>query len=268
MSPPKETKYAKHGRTGEEKRMQEGKKKRKERKKNKKERKRSEILANSRVVAGAPRHAGGIQVRRWRSTITLSALCRGWFILYASRGTITEPGPNRALISTGVRPLPFSRCLRRDGAAAYGARERDTARVRVGDTRAHGHLENSSSPRQNIGGYPPLLPLPTLFRTPLLVARGNRCCCVLAICRGIRNIAACRQSPWFTTNVHVCSLFLAEVVDVVPEWAFFFFSSLSFKARIALEPRSRWTSSNKVTSKRYFQCLILFPLSEWFFVRF
>lgn len=64
MSPPKETKYAKHGRTGEEKRMQEGKKKRKERKKNKKERKRSEILANSRVVAGAPRHAGGIQVRR------------------------------------------------------------------------------------------------------------------------------------------------------------------------------------------------------------
>lgn len=158
-NPPKETKYAKYGRTGEEKRMRESNKKKK-----KKERKRSEILANSRVVAGAARHAGGIQVRRWRSTITLSALCRGWFILYASRGTITEPRPNRALISTGVRPLPFSRCLRRDGAAAYGARERDTARVRVGDTRAHGHLENSSSPRQNIGGYPPLLLLlPTLF---------------------------------------------------------------------------------------------------------
>lgn len=40
------------------------KKKEKKEKKNKKERKRSEILANSRVVAGAPRHAGGIQVRR------------------------------------------------------------------------------------------------------------------------------------------------------------------------------------------------------------
>lgn len=101
-----------------------------------------------------------------------------------NHGATTESG---SYFYRGRRPLPFSRCLRRDGAAAYGAR--DTARVRVDGTRAHGHLENSSSPRQNIGGYPP-----PAFRTPHRVARGNRCCCVLAICRGIRNIAACRQS--------------------------------------------------------------------------
>ena len=72
---------------------------------------------------------------------------------------------------------------------------------------------------------------------------------MLAICRGIRNIAACRQSPWFTTNVHVCSLFLAEVVDVVPEWAFFLFFPFSLS-----KLESKITSWNV----RYFECLILF----------
>lgn len=45
-------------------------------------------------------------VRRWRSTITPSALCCGWFILYVSRGTITKPRTIRALISTLFRFRP------------------------------------------------------------------------------------------------------------------------------------------------------------------
>lgn len=39
-------------------------------------------LANSRLVVVALERVRGIQVRRWRSTITPSALCCGWFILY------------------------------------------------------------------------------------------------------------------------------------------------------------------------------------------
>lgn len=64
------------------------------------------FLACGRRSSTRRRYPG---VRRRRSTITPSALCCGWFILYASRGTITKPRTIRAFISTALALLKNQR---------------------------------------------------------------------------------------------------------------------------------------------------------------
>lgn len=110
----------------------------------------------------------------------------GGFILYASRGTITGPRSNRALISTAS--LPFSRCLRRDGAAAYGAA---THAVLCAWSMLHALMDtfkNSSAPRQNIEALSPF-PLARLLAT-LLEAIVEVACCRFVVALEISPRAA------------------------------------------------------------------------------